>query len=416
VTLRRSPQTLLARAALYAVLFAGSVVMAFPFFWMVITSFQSSQESLQEKPVWLPQRLQPTNWFAAQNLGAQGGDGIWGGIAPQKNIVLEVRATGSGDLQAQVPQDSRSNSNSFLFGASTESADPRQTAVSRDQNGTWRVQVKNTGEQLELKVPLKITLPDGLSFVSSTLPPDRISRSDAGAVFEWSNVAPGLFGYLLENYRDALRVAPFGRYFLNSLLNAVAQTLLGMVVVTLAAFAFAKIPFWGRDVVFAAILSSLVIPGEMLLVPNFVTVFKLGWLDTYAGLVVPWIASVFGIFLLRQFFLSLPNELFEAARIDGAGYGTQLSRIALPLAVPGLVTFGIFSFLGSWNALLWAIIVTSKTEMRTLQVGLQSFIGEAGSNYGQLMAASLLVIAPIVVGFLFAQKQFIAGVARSGLK
>lgn len=121
-------------------------------------------------------------------------------------------------------------------------------------------------------------------------------------VYEWSNIAPGFLGYLLENYRDALRVAPFGRYFLNSLINAVAQVLLGMVVVTLAAFAFAKIPFWGRDVVFAAILSSLVIPGEMLLVPNYVTVFKLGWLDTYAGLVVPWIASVFGIFLLRQFF------------------------------------------------------------------------------------------------------------------
>jgi multiple sugar transport system permease protein len=139
-------------------------------------------------------------------------------------------------------------------------------------------------------------------------------------------------------------------------------------------------------------------------------------MDSYQGMVVPWIASVFGIFLLRQFFLSLPNELFEAARIDGAGYGLQLTRVALPLAVPGLVTFGIFSFLGSWNALLWPLLVTNQVEMRTLQVGLRSFIGEAGTNYGQLMAASLMVITPIIIGFLIAQKQFIAGVARSGLK
>ncbi len=415
--MRRTPQALLARVALYGVLVGGSFLMAFPFLWMIVTSFQSPQESLQPTPVWFPQRLHLGNWSAAQSLGAQGGDATWGGLATQKELVLEVRTSGSGAaLQAEIPSDSRTNSNSFLFGATTTTADPRQVSIEAASSNLWLVKIKNTGEQLELKIPLKITLPEGLSFVSSTLPPDRTSRSDAGAVFEWSNVAPGLLGYLLENYRDALRVAPFGQYFLNSVINAVAQVLLGMVVVTLAAFAFAKIPFWGKDVVFAAILSSLVIPGEMLLVPNFVTVFKLGWLDSYPGLIVPWIASVFGIFLLRQFFLSLPNELFEAARIDGAGYGTQLTRVALPLAVPGLVTFGIFSFLGSWNALLWPIIVTSKTEMRTLQVGLQSFIGEAGSNYGQLMAASLLVITPIILGFLVAQKQFIAGVARSGLK
>jgi multiple sugar transport system permease protein len=143
VTKRRSPQTLLARATLYAVLIAGSLIMAFPFFWMAITSFQSAQESLQEKPVWLPQRLQPANWFAAQNLGTQGGDGTWGGIAPQKSLVLELRTTGTGDPTAEVPQDSRSNSNSFLFGASSQTADPRQVAVSRAEDGTWRVQISS---------------------------------------------------------------------------------------------------------------------------------------------------------------------------------------------------------------------------------------------------------------------------------
>ncbi len=416
--MRQTPQAMLARVGLYSILIFGSVLMAFPFLWMLITSFQSQQESLQATPVWFPQRLNPINWGAAQNLGGQGGDGTWGGLAAGKEILLEVRVTtdSKGALLAEVPSDSRSNTNSFLFGSSTTSSDPRQVRVESQSNNVWVIKIKNTGDQLELKVPLKITVPDSMKLLSTTLPADKSSRSDTGQIYEWSNVAPGFLGYVLENYRDALRVAPFGQYFLNSVILAVSQVFLGMIVVTLAAFAFAKIPFWGKDVVFAAILSSLVIPGEMLLVPNFVTVFKLGWLDSYPGLIVPWIASVFGIFLLRQFFLSLPNELFEAARIDGAGYGTQLIRIALPLAVPGLVTFGIFSFLGSWNSLLWPIIVTSKTEMRTLQVGLQSFIGEAGSNYGQLMAASLLVITPIIFGFLIAQKQFIAGVARSGLK
>jgi multiple sugar transport system permease protein len=416
--MRRTPQAIFARASLYLVLIGGSLLMAFPFLWMIVTSFQSPQESLQASPVWFPQRLHVANWSAAQNLGAQGGDATWGGIGGKKTILLEMQTSGDGQLQAEVPSDSRSNTNSFLFGSSTaeNTDDPRKVSVLSLKPGFWSVQIENTSDTLELKVPLKISLPDGMRLVSSTLPPDRNSRNDTGEVYDWSNVAPGLLGYILENYRDALRVAPFGQYFLNSVINSVVQVLLGMVVVTLAAFAFAKIPFWGSSVVFAAILSSLVIPGEMLLVPNFVTVFKLGWLDSYPGIIVPWIASVFGIFLLRQFFLSLPNELFEAARIDGAGYGTQLTKVALPLAVPGLVTFGIFSFLGSWNALLWPIIVTSKTEMRTLQVGLQSFIGEAGSNYGQLMAASLLVITPIILGFLLAQKQFIAGVARSGLK
>jgi multiple sugar transport system permease protein len=414
--LQKQPKGLLARVGLYAVLIIGSCLMAFPFVWMIITSFQSPQESLQASPVWFPQRLHISNWNAAQQLGQQGGDAIWGGLAAKKEILLELQTQGTGQVQAEIPTDSRSNTDSFLFGASTTTADPRKVSLASLKPGIWSVRIENTSDTLELKVPLKITLSDGMTLISSTLPPDRNARNDTGAVYEWSNTAPGLLGYILENYRDALRVAPFGQYFLNSLINSLAQVILGTIVVTLAAFAFAKIPFWGSHTVFTAILSSLVIPGEMLLVPNYVTVFKLGWLDTYPGIVVPWIASVFGIFLLRQFFLSLPNELFEAARIDGAGYGTQLSKIALPLAVPGLVTFAIFSFLGSWNALLWPIIVTSKTEMRTLQVGLQSFIGEAGSNYGQLMAASLLVITPIIFGFLLAQKQFIAGVARSGLK
>lgn len=158
------------------------------------------------------------------------------------------------------------------------------------------------------------------------------------------------------------------------------------------------------------------IPGEVLLIPNYVLLARLEWIDTYYALIVPWLASVFGIFLLRQFYLSLPQDLFDAARIDGASYWTQMFRIALPLSIPGLITYGIFTFLGAYNALLWPLIVTNSPEMRTVQLGLQVFIGEAGSDYGALMAASTVSILPIILGYFIAQKQFIQGVARSGIK
>jgi multiple sugar transport system permease protein len=424
---KRPFKTLLARVALYLVLILGAVGMVFPFFWMIVTSFQSRQESLSNTPVWFPERLNIRNWDAATRLGAQGGSSLWGGLAAGKTVTLELTFKNPEHIVWQpvveIPDSGRSTDTSNMFSAAGgANFEPRKVSLRRAkimQPGveTFDVFVQNSSTNPLDAAGLKVTLKDGIELLSSSLAPDSRSRSDAGTVLEWNTVSPGLLGYVLENYRSALKTQVlFGRYFLNSFLTALSQVGFGLLVCSMAAFAFARIEFRGREVLFAIILSSLVIPGEMLLVPNFVTVFRLGWTDSYPGLVVPWVASVFGIFLLRQFFLSLPAELFEAAKIDGAGYGTQFLRLGLPLAVPGLVTYGIFAFLGSWNSLLWPLIITNKPEMRTLQVGLQAFIGEAGVNYGQLMAASIMVVAPIMIGFLLAQKQFIAGVARSGLK
>ncbi len=417
---KRSLNTWLARVTLYTVLLLGAVGMIFPFVWMLVTSFQSRQESLSNTPIWSPQRLNPANWVSAANLGAQGGSSLWGGLEAQKAVKLELQfknAPADWKPLAEIPDSGGSTDTSNMFSAtSSSSVEPRVITVSTI-GSTQVVAITNTGSSYFDTVPLKITIPQNAELISASLAPDSRSRTDAGTVLEWNNVSPGLLGYVLENYRSALKTQTlFGRYFLNSLITALSQVVFGLLVCSMAAFAFARIEFRGRDALFAIIISSLVIPGEMLLVPNFVTVFRFGWTDSYPGLIVPWISSVFGIFLLRQFFLSLPAELFEAARIDGAGYGTQFVRLGLPLAVPGLVTYGIFAFLGSWNSLLWPLIITNKPEMRTLQVGLQAFIGEAGVNYGQLMAASIMVVAPIMLGFLIAQKQFIAGVARSGLK
>ena len=413
----------LGRASIYLVLFLGGIVMAFPFFWMLVTSFQSQQESLTPRPVFWPQRLHPVNWLSAYRLGAEGGDPWWGGLKPGTTATLTVSAGAGGTLEplrVSIPGNINSDTTALLFAQSAGSKDPRVPYSSPGRRAgnrvVWDIRVANTGQDFQTKAPIKIGFPDGAVDLKADLEADAVSRDDLGPTLEWSNLAPGGLGYVFQNFRDALRTAPFGRYFLNSLITAGLQTMASLIVVTLAAFAFARIKFRGSGIIFALILTSLMIPGEVLLVPNYVIVSKLSWLNSYQGLVVPWIASVFGIFLLRQFFLAMPAELFEAAVIDGAGQGTLLWRVGLPLAAPGLVTFGLFCFLGSWNALLWPLVATSSQDMRTLQVGLQAFVGEAGTQYGQLMAASLMVVSPILVGFFFAQKQFIAGVARSGLK
>ena len=158
------------------------------------------------------------------------------------------------------------------------------------------------------------------------------------------------------------------------------------------------------------------IPGEMLLIPNYVTLTRLGWLDSYQGLIIPWVASVFGIFLLRQFFRSIPDELWDAARIDGCSRLRYLWRVMVPLSKPAILTVALFGFLGSWNSFQWVLLMTNSERMRTIPVGLLTFSSEVGTAYNLLMAASVMAIIPILILFFFTQKQFIQGIARTGIK
>ena len=234
----------------------------------------------------------------------------------------------------------------------------------------------------------------------------------------------------LGNYPTAFRAAPFPRYFLNTAFIAGLTTLLSLLFSSLAAFAFAKMRFPGRQVLFLGMLATLMVPFEVQLIPDFVIIRHLpllggndvwgnggkGLYDTYWAQIVPWAASPFGVFLMRQFFLSLPNDFYEAAQLDGATRFVFFSRIALPLARPALITAGLFGFLGSWNALLWPLVVTSSPDVRPIQVGLATFSTEQGTQYHLLMAAATLVMLPVVVLYLLAQRQFTEGVASSGLK
>ncbi|MCL2363081.1 MAG: carbohydrate ABC transporter permease [Defluviitaleaceae bacterium] len=219
------------------------------------------------------------------------------------------------------------------------------------------------------------------------------------------------------NYQRILHYAPyFPRYFLNNIIVASVGTILELSTSILAAFAFSRLKFWGRDVVFYILLATMMIPAEIMLIPNFLTIVRLGWLDTYQALIIPWSASILSIFLLRQFFLGIPDSLSHAAKVDGCRNFRFLWAVMVPLARPALVTIALLSIISSWNAFLWPLIVTNSHNMRTLPLGLALFRGEAGTFFELLMAASVVVVLPMVILFVIMQKHIVASVSRSGLK
>jgi len=220
-----------------------------------------------------------------------------------------------------------------------------------------------------------------------------------------------------SNFQRILDYAPyFPRYFVNNIIVAVVGTFLEVTTAILAAFAFSRLRFWGRDVVFYILLATMMVPGEIMLIPNFLTIVNLGWLDTFRALIIPWSASVLSIFLLRQFFLAIPDQLSYAAKVDGCKDFRFLWSIMVPLARPALVTISLLSVISGWNAFLWPLIVTNSHSMRTLPLGLALFRGEAGTFFELLMAASVVVVLPMVILFIIMQKHIVAGVSRSGLK
>jgi multiple sugar transport system permease protein len=210
----------------------------------------------------------------------------------------------------------------------------------------------------------------------------------------------------------------WGRAFLNTIGIAAATVLGELVTAVLAAYAFARMRFRGRGLLFALLLATIFLPSEATLIPNFVLMSRrfLGWYDTYTAQIVPFLTTVFSIFLLRQFFLSVPQELHDAARMDGAGHLRFLWSVALPLIRPALITVSLLAFLSTWNAFLWPLIITSSPEIRPIQVQLIQFTSEGGSRYHLLMAGAAFVILPTLAVYLIAQRYFIEGVARTGIR
>jgi len=223
--------------------------------------------------------------------------------------------------------------------------------------------------------------------------------------------------WLFSNYVQAWNeVGIFPRYFFNTVYIGLASTTGVLVTSTLAAYAFARMRFPGRNVLFFLLLSTMMIPFEVTLVPNFILMRDFKWINHFAALIVPWTASAFSIFLLRQFFRSIPSELYDAAVIDGCSHFRFLTTIVVPLSGPALITSGLFSFLGSWNSLMWPILVTNSPQMRPLQVGISAFITDAGTQVQLLLAAVTISIIPVIVLYMFLQRWFIEGIATVGIR
>jgi len=222
--------------------------------------------------------------------------------------------------------------------------------------------------------------------------------------------------FKFENYKNAFDAAPFGTYYINSLIAAVSVTIGQLITCSMAAFAFARLKFKGNNILFLLFLGTMMVPYNVTMIPSFMMLYWLGWIDTYSALIVPGLASAFGTFLLRQFFLTIPKELEEAAYIDGATKFGVLRRIIIPLSKPALATLAVFTFMGVFNDFIWSLIVLNSEEMRTVQLGLAVFRDRYLTQWDLLMAGSVTAVLPILLVFFFAQKYFIQGITLSGLK
>ena len=245
-------------------------------------------------------------------------------------------------------------------------------------------------------------------FSSFKLPQDMIRYPPTLLPDVWS----------FENYVTAWTTQPLLRYFLNSVIQTGIIVVSQVILSVLAAYAFAILEFPGRNVLFYVILGSLMVPFQLTFIPNFVLVSKWGLANTYAGLTIPFLASAFGVFMLRQFFLTLPRELYEASKVDGASSWRYLWQVVVPLSKGSISAFTTFAFLSAWSQYLWPLVITNDTNMRTIQIGIRFFLfdQERGADWGAIMAGAVIALLPTLILFLVAQRQLVKGIATTGLK
>jgi ABC-type glycerol-3-phosphate transport system permease component len=261
-----------------------------------------------------------------------------------------------------------------------------------------------------LVIGIIVAIPIIISFFISFTPlRELVNRANPAIIPEvWTT----------QNYSKAWTASPFGRYMLNSFIQTGIITFAQVIFSVLAGYAFAMFAFFGKRTLFAILIGSLIIPFELTFIPNFVLISDLGWANTYQGLTVPFLASAFGVFMMRQFFLSIPRDLYDAAKIDGAGDWYYLWRIMVPLSKGAISAFTIFAFLSAWNQFLWPLVITNEETMRTAQIGIRFFLvnQERATDWGAIMAGTVIVMVPALLVFIFAQKQLVKGIAASGLK
>jgi len=230
-------------------------------------------------------------------------------------------------------------------------------------------------------------------------------------------VPPKPFGskIMLGNFADAWNYLPFGRFIVNTIFVASVGTSITLVASALSGYAFARLNFRFRGGLFVLYLSTLIVPQEVIVIPMFLLMKQLSWVNSYQALILPWAFTAFGTFLLRQFFITVPKELEEAAKLDGCGHLRILTRIFVPISAPAIAVLAVFTFVGYWNSFLWPLIIVSDTSRMTVPLGLQLFLGQQGQRWELLMAASTIAMVPTVILVLALQRYLVRGIALSGL-
>lgn len=254
---------------------------------------------------------------------------------------------------------------------------------------------------------ISMAIPYMWMFVTSVKPIEEIQSYPPSFIVKHPTTMP---------YQDLFRLIPMMHYIWNSIFIAGTVTIANIFFCSLAGYAFAKHRFWGRDKIFFVLLGSLMIPWQVNLISGFILMKKLNWLNSYNSLIIPVMAGVFGVFLCKQFIMSIPDDLIDAAKIDGCSEFTIYRLVILPLIKPVLATLAIFTFLQQWNNFIWPLIVISSSKMRTLPLALSVLNGQFGNNFAMVMAGAVVATTPMLIVFLAFQKYFIKGIAMTGLK
>jgi ABC-type glycerol-3-phosphate transport system permease component len=281
----------------------------------------------------------------------------------------------------------------------TKAVEPRRGRL----GGELAVQIALLSIGIIVAIPVVVAI-----FTSFTPLPDILADPNSIWSGDWT----------FENYDTAWNATPFGRFMVNSFVQTGIITAAQVGLSVLAAYAFAMFEFRGRNLLFGLVLGSLMVPFELTFIPNFVLISNLGWANTYQGLTIPFLASAFGVFMLRQFFMSIPRDLYDAARIDGMSDWGYLWKVMVPLSRGAIAALTIFSFLGAWNQYLWPLVITNDESMRTAQIGIRFFLAnqERATDWGAIMAGATIVMVPTLLVFIVAQRQLVRGIAMSGLK
>ena len=413
------------RLLVYLMLTVGGITMVFPFIWMICTSFKSPLEVLSSQVSLIPEKkkylqidekLEQVDFLLAltlqKELSEREGDMLkvintrLPGETTAKNDILNVfnriRAKLEEYFIRTYPQsDTREVIHNYYLNSFE--------ALPDDLKDKFQDQFLILGDRLDQIIIASVQDRDNMPVVilagekrgeQLTVEPDEIIYKR----------------FLWENFVTAWQAAPFARYFLNSIFISVVVTIGQVITSALAAYAFARMKFRFKEPLFLVLLATMMIPKQVILIPDYAIISWFEWVNTYYGLIVPFIAAVFGIYFMRQHFETLPQDLFDAASIDGCGRMRILFQVVLPISKPVILTVALFTFIMTWNSLLWPLVMTNTPEMRPLQVGLAVFNQESGTDWELLMAASTFSILPLMFIFFIAQKQFIEGITRSGMK